>query len=34
MEKWTKVIVWLTAVLTILTVALVWDAFEKHFFLK
>jgi hypothetical protein len=31
MEKWTKLIVWLTAVLTILTLALVWDAFEKHF---
>jgi hypothetical protein len=30
MEKWTKVIVWLTDVLTILTLALVWDAFEKH----
>jgi len=34
MEKWTKVIVWLTVILTILTLALVWDAFEKHFFLK
>jgi hypothetical protein len=31
MEKWTKIIVWLTAVLTVLTLALVWDAFEKHF---
>jgi hypothetical protein len=31
MEKWTKLIVWLTAVLTTLTVALVWDAFDKHF---
>ena len=31
MEKWTRIIVWLTAVLAILTLALVWDAFEKHF---
>ena len=31
MEKWTKIIVWLTTVLTLLTLVLVWDAVEKHF---
>jgi hypothetical protein len=30
MEKWTKIIVWLTAVLTLLTLVLVWDAVERH----
>ena len=31
MEKWTKIIGWLTVVIAALTVALVWDALEKHF---
>ena len=31
MERWTKIIAWLTAVLALLTLAVVWDALEKHF---
>jgi hypothetical protein len=30
MERWTKIIGWLTAVLAILTVVLVLDALEQH----
>jgi|HubBroStandDraft_6_1064221.scaffolds.fasta_scaffold2283599_1 hypothetical protein len=31
LEKWTKRIGWLTAVLIVLTLVLVWDVLEKHF---
>ena len=31
MERWTKIIAWLTAVLALLTLAVVWDVLEKHF---
>ena len=31
LEKWTKVIVWLTSVLIVFTLVLVWDALERHF---
>jgi hypothetical protein len=30
LEKWTKVIVWLTVVLTLATLILVLDVIEKH----